>query len=97
MEYECARERPGTENADGVCAIVRMAGDSVTLADLPPKLKESGLANTRQEGNNQEQEALFQALACFGESVEGRLKPPPAWGISIATLYRKLRSIKEPR
>lgn len=97
VEYEWPGNVRELENAME-CAIVRMAGDSVTLADLPPKLKESGLANTRQEGNNQEQEALFQALACFGESVEGKAQAAASLGISIATLYRKLRKYKrEPR
>lgn len=93
VEYEWPGNVRELENAME-CAIVRMAGDSVTLADLPPKLKESGLANTRQEGNNQEQEALFQALACFGESVEGKAQAAASLGISIATLYRKLRKYK---
>lgn len=41
-----------------------------------------------------EENAVRQALAVYGDTVEGKKQAAAALGIGVATLYRKLRAMQ---
>lgn len=92
-EYEWPGNIRELENAIE-CAVVRMSGDTVMLTDLPPKLTACQQVAVATEQGNEERQAIAQALAAFGETVEGKAQAAASLGISIATLYRKIRKYK---
>lgn len=67
------------------CGIIKMSGPIMTAAHLPARMTAAPAVASG------EKEAIVQALAVYGTSVEGKKKAAHSLGISLATLYRRLR------
>lgn len=76
------------------CAVIKASGNAVEAGDLPNKLVNSGFAEVLQKPPDGEKERLLQALAVFGTCVEGKKSAANSLGISIATLYRKIKKYR---
>lgn len=72
------------------CALVRTAGTVIDKDDLPAKLRQEAMISKRELSSG-EQESVAAALDTFGHSVEGKKLAAASLGMSIATLYRKIR------
>jgi sigma-54 dependent transcriptional regulator, acetoin dehydrogenase operon transcriptional activator AcoR len=85
-------------------------GDLVTISSLPSSLRhpevpvdkilekkrnplESSLLNIEQSEN----QLIEQALSRYGNSTEGKRKAAEALGMSVATLYRRLKTISREK
>ena len=81
----CEYQWPGNvrelENAIE-CAVVRTVGDEIEAADLPERILQA---------SSEERDALSTLLAEYGSSVEGKRLVALKLGMSLATLYRKLK------
>lgn len=73
------------------CAVIKMSGSIVVLNDLPSKIAAGTAKGMPIAFGNTEKQAIINALKLFGSSVEGKAQAASSLGISIATLYRKIR------
>ncbi|WP_346353714.1 sigma-54 interaction domain-containing protein [Azotosporobacter soli] len=82
-EYEWPGNVRELENAVE-CAVVKASGGTVVAADLPNRLR-----SARETAP--EKKRLAAALASFGSDVDGKRQAALSMGISLATLYRKMK------
>lgn len=73
------------------CAVIKAAGPLIDVLDLPAKFGRGDGAITNQVYLNGEEEKIRSALQLFGNNVEGKKAVAASLGISIATLYRKIK------
>lgn len=66
------------------CAVVKSTGPEITLSDLPERLR-----NAPQAG--EERQRLAAALSQYGSDVDGKRRAAVSLGMSLATLYRKMK------
>lgn len=63
----------------------------ITTANLPEKFFQDRRGMHYREETNREKQALINALDQFGKSVDGKKEAAKHLGISLATLYNKLK------
>lgn len=73
------------------CAVIKTAGPVIEVGDLPSKLCGVNIEKIMVKPSHEEKDKLLNALDIFGRNVEGKKRAAESLGISIATLYRKLK------
>ncbi|MEG6511723.1 sigma 54-interacting transcriptional regulator [Desulforamulus ruminis] len=73
------------------CAVIKTLGSTVEVRDLPPKIAVTSQSGESLLQHSAEKEEILKALKKYGGSVEGKAQAAASLGISIATLYRKIR------
>jgi transcriptional regulator with PAS, ATPase and Fis domain len=74
------------------CAVVKSQDLLITVKELMPRLvSERSKPEIKKETENEERDKIKDTLLVFGSSVEGKAQAAASLGMSIATLYRKIR------
>ncbi len=73
------------------CGIVKSSGAVLEKCDLPAKLLAETAPAAVSARSDCERESIRKALAAFAGGVDGKAQAASALGMSMATLYRKIR------
>lgn len=99
-ELENVLERLMNESQSGVIPDSLVLHHIRRLTCSQPVTEEAGLSDFREQVVTPlrllEKRAILQALQYFGSTVEGKKRAASALGISLATLYNKLRDYQIP-
>lgn len=68
-------------------------GDEVTPDSLPDEIQGSGAWSLRERLESYERELLSMALTRQGQNVEGKRQVADSMGVSLPTLYRRLKEL----
>ncbi len=73
------------------CCVIRLSGTTLEKSHLPAKILADATMTSAKTRTDPEKESIQKTLAAFSSGVDGKGQAAAALGMSMATLYRKIR------